>query len=116
MTPATSSIGHGRTVIVGPVRYAELCGTGRRMLLDHGFTLVENESTVPWTQAELHELLQGADAAERRAADAAAAPVGAPDRVVLLGRPGGPRFRASEVLRLTHLAGIAATVALPTSV
>ena len=41
----------------------------------------------------------------------AASPVGSPDRVVLLGRPGGPRFRASEVLRLTHLAGIAATVA-----
>ena len=40
----------------------------------------------------------------------AAAPVGSPDRVVLVGRPGGPRFRASEVLRLTHLAGIAATV------
>ncbi len=40
-----------------------------------------------------------------------AAPVGSPDRVVLLGRPGGPRFRASEVLRLGHLAGIAATVA-----
>ena len=41
----------------------------------------------------------------------AAAPVGDPNRVVLLGRPGGPRFRASEVLRLAHLAGIAATVA-----
>ena len=41
----------------------------------------------------------------------AAAPVGSSERVVLLGRPGGPRFRASEVLRLTHLAGIAATVA-----
>ncbi len=40
----------------------------------------------------------------------AAAPVGSPERVVLVGRPGGPRFRASEVLRLTHLAGIAATV------
>ncbi len=40
----------------------------------------------------------------------AAAPVGRPDRVVLVGRPGGPRFRASEVLRLAHLAGIAATV------
>ena len=40
-----------------------------------------------------------------------AAPVGLPHRVVLLGRPGGPWFRASEVLRLTHLAGIAATVA-----
>ena len=41
----------------------------------------------------------------------AAAPVGSPERVVLLGRPGGPKFRASEVLRLTHLAGIASTVA-----
>lgn len=41
----------------------------------------------------------------------AAAPVGIPHRAVLLGRPGGPRFRASEVLRLAHLAGIAATVA-----
>lgn len=41
----------------------------------------------------------------------AAAPVGRPDRAVLLGRPGGPRFRDSEVLRLAHLAGIAATVA-----
>lgn len=39
-----------------------------------------------------------------------AAPVGSPDRVILIGRPGGPRFRASEVLRLAHLAGIAATV------
>lgn len=40
----------------------------------------------------------------------AAAPVGSPRRAVLLGRPGGPRFRASEVLRLAHLAGITATV------
>ena len=39
-----------------------------------------------------------------------AAPVGHPHRVVLVGRPGGPLFRASEVLRLAHLAGIAATV------
>ncbi len=39
-----------------------------------------------------------------------AAPVGTADRVILVGRPGGPRFRASEVLRLAHLAGIAATV------
>jgi hypothetical protein len=30
---------------------------------------------------------------------------------VLVGRPGGPRFRGSEVLRLGHLAGITATVA-----
>ena len=38
----------------------------------------------------------------------AAAPVG--PAAVLLGRPGGPLFRASEVLRLAHLAGITATV------
>ena len=40
----------------------------------------------------------------------AAAPIGDDCTAVLLGRPGGPRFRASEVLRLAHLAGIAATV------
>lgn len=40
----------------------------------------------------------------------AVAPVGSPNRVVLVGRVGGPRFRASEVLRLGHLAGITATV------
>lgn len=39
----------------------------------------------------------------------AAAPVGV-DRAVLLGRPGGPVFRQSEVLRLGHLAGIAAAL------
>jgi hypothetical protein len=40
----------------------------------------------------------------------AAAPVGATGHTILLGRPGGPRFRAGEVVRLAHLAGIAATV------
>ena len=42
--------------------------------------------------------------------DLAAAPVGRPDLVVLVGRPGGPLFRPSEVHRLNHLAGIVATV------
>jgi hypothetical protein len=41
----------------------------------------------------------------------AVAPVGRPERALLLGRPGGPRFRDSEVVRLAHLAGLAATVA-----
>jgi hypothetical protein len=39
-----------------------------------------------------------------------AAPVGRPGLAVLVGRPGGPLFRASEVARLGHLAGIVATV------
>ncbi|MCU1673829.1 MAG: hypothetical protein JWN77_1942 [Frankiales bacterium] len=38
----------------------------------------------------------------------AVAPLGVPTRGVLLGRPGGPLFRASEVLRLAHLAGVTA--------
>jgi hypothetical protein len=41
----------------------------------------------------------------------AAAPLGDPDRAVLLGRPGGPAFRAGEVMRLAHLTGVAATIA-----
>ncbi len=39
-----------------------------------------------------------------------AAPLGAPGTAELLGRSGGPAFRRSELLRLTHLTGIAATV------
>ncbi len=40
----------------------------------------------------------------------AAAPLGRTDVAVVVGRPGGPQFRASEVLRLGHLAGIPGTV------
>ncbi len=40
-----------------------------------------------------------------------AAPFGAPGAAVVLGRSGGPAFRRSELLRLAHLTGIAATVA-----
>ena len=40
----------------------------------------------------------------------AAAPLGNDQRIVLIGRPGGPEFRPSEVARLGHMAGIVATV------
>lgn len=40
----------------------------------------------------------------------AAAPVGSERRAILVGRPGGPVFRSSEVARLAHLAGIAANL------
>jgi hypothetical protein len=39
-----------------------------------------------------------------------ATPLGELDRVVLVGRPGGPVFRNGELARLAHLTGIAATV------
>lgn len=40
----------------------------------------------------------------------AAAPLGDPCTAVVLGRPGGPAFRPSEVARLGYLAGIVATI------
>jgi hypothetical protein len=40
----------------------------------------------------------------------AAAPLGTTGTVLMLGRPGGPEFRPSEVARLGYLAGIVATV------
>ncbi len=40
----------------------------------------------------------------------AASPLGSAERVLLVGRPGGPMFRAAEVARLEHLAGIVAVV------
>lgn len=40
----------------------------------------------------------------------AAAPLGSTHTVLVLGRPGGPGFRPSEVARLGYLAGIVATV------
>jgi hypothetical protein len=40
-----------------------------------------------------------------------AAPYGDPATAVVLGRSGGPAYRRSELLRLAHLTGIAATVA-----
>jgi hypothetical protein len=39
-----------------------------------------------------------------------AAPYGSPRTAIVLGRSGGPAFRRSELLRLVHLTGIAATV------
>lgn len=40
----------------------------------------------------------------------AAAPLGDHDTAVVMGRPGGPGFRPSEVARLGYLAGIVATI------
>ncbi|MGB6515977.1 MAG: amino acid-binding protein, partial [Mycobacterium sp.] len=39
-----------------------------------------------------------------------AAPLGSSDTAVMLGRPGGPAFRPSEVARLGYLAGIVGTL------
>lgn len=40
----------------------------------------------------------------------AVAPLGGPNQALVLGRPGGPEFRPSEVARLGHMAGIISTL------
>lgn len=67
------------------------------MPLARATVLDGEESWVPETWRELGTEL-------------AATPLGKPDRVLLVGRPGGPMFRAAEVARLAHLAGIVSVV------
>jgi hypothetical protein len=67
------------------------------MPLARATVLDGEESWVPETWQELGTEL-------------AATPLGKPDRVLLVGRPGGPMFRAAEVARLAHLSGIVAVV------
>ncbi|HEY0577498.1 MAG TPA: ACT domain-containing protein [Pseudonocardia sp.] len=40
----------------------------------------------------------------------AAAPFSGPDKALVVGRPGGPAFRPSELARLAHLGGIVSTI------
>lgn len=67
------------------------------MPLERATVLDGDESWVPQTWQDLGTEL-------------AATPLGKPDRALLVGRPGGPMYRAAEVARLAHLAGIVAVV------
>ncbi|TFV55469.1 ACT domain-containing protein [Geodermatophilus sp. DF01-2] len=72
--------------------------------------------TVPWMPLRGPQLLPSeADWLPERwremAIEMMAAPFGDPQTAVVLGRSGGPAFRRSELLRLVHLTGIAASVA-----
>ncbi|MFJ1457179.1 amino acid-binding protein [Nocardia wallacei] len=71
--------------------------------------------TVPWMPLEKPAALDGeADWVPQIWKDMdtklSAAPLGNTGKVLLLGRPGGPEFRPSEVARLGYLTGIIATV------
>lgn len=71
--------------------------------------------SAPWMPLEKPSLLDGdADWVPQIWRDMdtklAAAPLGNTGKALLLGRPGGPDFRPSEVARLGYLAGIVATV------
>lgn len=61
-------------------------------------TILDGED--PWVPPPWREL----------GTELAATPLGGTEQVLLVGRPGGPMFRAAEVARLEHLAGIVAVV------
>ncbi len=72
--------------------------------------------TLPWLPLPGPRLLPSEDGwlPERwreMALEMMATPFGSPGTAVVIGRSGGPAFRRSELLRLVHLAGIAASVA-----
>lgn len=70
---------------------------------------------LPWLPLERATVLDGEDGWvpetwQELGTELAATPLGKPDRTLLVGRPGGPMFRAAEVARLAHFAGIVAVV------
>jgi hypothetical protein len=73
---------------------------------------IEPVAWLPLPQARVIDPAEGGLPARwaERGMELAAAPVGRPELVILVGRPGGPRFRSSEVARLAHLAGITASL------
>jgi len=92
-------------------------------LHDHGFERIVGSSGAPETVADSAPWLPLEHAVALDAAadwvpqlwrdmdtTLAAAPLGDPGCAVMLGRPGGPDFRPSEVARLGYLAGIVATI------
>jgi ACT domain len=71
--------------------------------------------TLPWLPLPTPQLLPSEDdwLPERwreMAIEMMATPFGSPRTAVVLGRSGGPAYRRSELLRLVHLTGIAASV------
>jgi hypothetical protein len=70
---------------------------------------------LPWMPLERATVLDGEEAWvpetwKELGTELAATPLGKPGRALLVARPGGPNFRAAEVARLAHLAGIVAVV------
>jgi hypothetical protein len=104
-----------RVLRVGWCSVVRLTEAGpERVAGSHGAPETQTAET-PWLPLQRAEALD-ADADwvpplwRDMATTLAAAPLGDPRTAVVLGRPGGPLFRPSEVARLGYLAGIVATI------
>jgi hypothetical protein len=72
-------------------------------------------TNLPWLPLERATVLDSEDdwipeTWKELGTELAATPLGKPGKALLVARPGGPNFRAAEVARLAHLAGIVAVV------
>ncbi|MGH3468779.1 MAG: amino acid-binding protein [Thermocrispum sp.] len=95
--------------------WALVVGSGAERLAASGAAPEAEVGDLPWMPLERATILDAEDAWipatwRELGTELAATPLGKPDRALLVGRPGGPMFRAAEVARLAHLAGIVAVV------
>lgn len=104
-----------RVLRVGWCTVVRSAGSGvERVAASHGAPETQAQSA-PWLPLQQAVALDGTEEwvpPVWRDMDTtlAAAPLGDHDTAVVLGRPGGPGFRPSEVARLGYLAGIVATI------
>lgn len=92
-----------------------MAGGHARRLAASGAAPQTRATELPWWPLRRGTILDGEDAWvpeqwRELGTELAATPLGGTDRALLVGRPGGPMFRAAEVARLSHLAGIVSVV------
>jgi hypothetical protein len=104
-----------RVLRVGWCTVARLTDSGPQRVVGSAGAPETQAADTPWLPLERAEALDaGADWVPQVWRDMdttlAVAPLGDPRTAIMLGRPGGPAFRPSEVARLGYLAGIVATI------
>lgn len=104
-----------RIVRAGWAMIVEHAETGALRLASSSAAPETPITDLPWLPLERATVLDSEDAWipetwKELGTELAATPLGKPGKALLVARPGGPNFRAAEVARLAHLAGIVAVV------
>lgn len=104
-----------RVLRVGWCTVVQLTGSGPERVVGSAGAPETQAADTPWLPLERAEALDATanwvpQLWRQMDTTLAAAPLGDPRTAIVLGRPGGPAFRPSEVARLGYLAGIVATI------
>ncbi len=104
-----------RIVRAGWAMIVEYSETGAVRLASSSAAPETPITDLPWLPLERATVLDSEEAWipetwKELGTELAATPLGKPGKALLVARPGGPNFRAAEVARLAHLAGIVAVV------